>query len=607
MAEIRKREDQKREDTWDLEAIYPDGEAWKREADRLEEMLGVFASHQGHMGDSSSRMYEILEEYCGIQNLAEKLYVYASMKLDENTADSAAQQREGRARLLITKLSDACAWMEPEILALDEERLERFMGEHEGLARYRVYLEEILRRKAHTLSEDKEQILARAAQISQGPGQIYTMFQNADLTFESVSGPDGERLPLTQESFVALEQSRDRDIRRQAFQKLYGAYEAFGNTLAAMFDAKVRGSLFFARERGYGSTLEMALDDGPIPTEVYDQLIRTVHQNLPAMHRYVELRKQCLGVEELHMYDVYAPMTELSRAGAPEKTYTFEEAKQMVLDGLAPLGEDYRNILREGFDHRWIDVYENEGKRGGAYSGGCYGTHPYVLMNFQGNLNSVFTLAHEMGHSVHSYYTRKNQPYIYGDYKIFVAEVASTCNEALLIGSLLDKTDDAARRMELVQYLLEQFKSTLFRQTMFAEFERMAHQYVAQGGTLTADTLCGMYRKLNEEYFGPHMVSDPGIAWEWARIPHFYRPFYVYQYATGFSVAMAIAKKIREGEDQAVEHYLKFLSSGSSMSPLELLRLCGVDMATPRPVQDALEVFEKYLEEMERLRGQSGD
>lgn len=601
MAIIKKREEQRREDTWDLEAIYPSGDDWESDAKVLEGELEAFSKYQGSMAESSSRMYQILEDFCRIQNLAEKLYVYASMKRDENTADGQAQQREGRARLLITRLSSVCAWLEPEILSMEEARLDQFLEEHEGLALYRIYLDEIRRRKEHTLPEDKEQILAQASQIAQGPSQIYTMFQNADLTFESVTDPEGERLPLTQESFVTLEQSGDRQVRRQAFQNLYRGYERFGNTLAAMYDARIRGSLFFARERGYGSTMEMALDDGPIPVSVYDQLIRAVRENLPVMHRYVRLRKKLLGVDELHMYDVYAPMTRDSG-----KQYTFEEAKEMVLEGLAPLGEEYLGILREGFSHRWIDIYENEGKRGGAYSGGCYGTHPYVLMNFQGNLNSVFTLAHEMGHSVHSYYTRSHQPYIYGDYKIFVAEVASTCNEALLIGSLLGKTKDPGERAGLIQHLLEQFKSTLIRQTMFAEFERSAHRHVEEGGTLTAGILCEVYRKLNEEYFGPDMVSDPEIAWEWARIPHFYRPFYVYQYATGFSAAMAIAKKLQGGDEDAARNYRKFLCGGSSAAPLELLKMCGVDMEKPEPVRDALELFDQYLVEMELLFADTG-
>lgn len=365
--------------------------------------------------------------------------------------------------------------------------------------------------------------------------------------------------------------------------------------MAALFDANIRQDAFFAGQRKFKNTLEAHLDDAPIPVSVYEQLIDTVHKNLPFMHRYVALRKKLLQVEELHMYDVYVPMVQAS-----EQKYTFEEAKQVVLECLQPLGEEYLSILRQGFENRWIDIYENEGKRGGAYSWGSYGTHPYVLLNYQGNLNHVFTLAHEMGHSIHSYYTRKNQPYIYGSYYTFVAEVASTCNEVLMIQGLLCKTIEPKERKYLLNHFLEQFKSTLFRQTMFAEFEKLTHEKVEAGETLTAESLCELYVGLNKQYFGDEMVSDPEIAWEWARIPHFYTPFYVYQYATGLSAAVAIAKKIWNGEPGAVENYKRFLSGGCSMTPIELLKVCGVDMTSPKPIQDALDLFAEYLEYMEQ-------
>ena len=391
-------------------------------------------------------------------------------------------------------------------------------------------------------------------------------------------------------------ENQDRRVRKEAFTSLYATYKQNINTVAAMFDANARASAFFAKERLYDSALEAALDDSEIPVEVYHKLIETVHDNLDAMHDYVALRKKLLCVEELHMYDVYVPMV-----SGVEKKYTFEEAKALVLEGLAPLGEDYLELLREGFANRWIDIYENEGKRTGAYSWGAYGVHPYVLLNFQGTLNHVFTLAHEMGHALHSHYSDANQPYLYAGYKIFVAEVASTCNEALLIHYLLEKTEDEKEKAYLINYFLEQFKGTLFRQTMFAEFEMMTHDMVKEGKALTADVLCDTYRRLNGIYFGPDMVIDEEIAYEWARIPHFYTPFYVYQYATGFAAAIAISSRILKGEEGAVRDYKRFLSGGSSMSPIELLKLCKVDMTKSGPVEEALNVFKEYLNRMKEV------
>lgn len=593
MAGIRKREEQRTEDTWNLELIYPADEAWEEDAKRLVIRMEAFEKQQGKLAAGSQRMLEILEEYCGLGQLLGKLYAYASMRLDENTGNSHYQQMEGKARTLATRLDGVCAWLEPEILDLDEQKLEACLQENEKLEVYRVYLEELRRKKKHTLPKEKERMLAQAYELGNAPYQVYSMFQNADLTFENVRDSQGRELPLTQETFVPLEENADRQVRKDAFVKLYRGYAQFGNTLAALYDANVRQCLFFARERHYTGSLEAALDASQIPVEVYNQLIETVHRNLSRMHRYAALRKKMLGVEELHMYDVYVPMVK-----NVSKKYTFEEAKQIVLEGLQPLGEEYQSLLRQGMEQRWIDVYENEGKRCGAYSGGSYGTLPYVLLNYQGSLNHVFTLAHELGHSIHSYYTRQSQPYIYGDYRIFVAEVASTCNEALLMRSLLQKTREPQERAYLINYFLEQFKSTLYRQTMFAEFEKITHERVQAGGTLNAETLCAIYLDLNQRYFGEAMVSDEEIAWEWARIPHFYRPFYVYQYATGFSAAIAISEKIWNREPHAVENYKKFLQGGSSMSPIQLLKLCGVDMTSPKPVQDALDRFGEYLEKL---------
>ena len=391
-------------------------------------------------------------------------------------------------------------------------------------------------------------------------------------------------------------ESENREVRRAAFQRLYQVYGKHKNMLAATFEANLKQARFFSSMRQYPSPLEEALDGGNIPAAVYTELLRAVHEKLPAMYRYVLLRKRLLGTEELHMYDVYTPLVK----GA-EKKYSFEDAKTLVKEGLAVLGEDYGKILEEGFQNRWIDVYENRGKRSGAYSWGAYGTHPYVLLNFSGNLNSVFTLAHEMGHAIHSYYSDHAQPYIYAGYRIFVAEVASTVNEFLLISDLIRKADSRREKAYLVNYLLEQFRGTLYRQTMFAEFEKMAHERLAEEGSLSAGTLCSMYGELNRQYFGPDMVQDPEIDLEWARIPHFYTPFYVYQYATGFSAAIAIGRKILKGEKDSVEHYKEFLRGGCSMDPIDLLKLCGVDMTEKKNVEEALEVFESCVRELEEL------
>lgn len=470
------------------------------------------------------------------------------------------------------------------------------MEQSKELKFYKRFLDEILRGKSHTLSIAEEEMLARAGEMGNAPYQIYAMFNNADITFGSVRDENGEEQVLSSGRFVAMEENSDRRVRKEAFEVFYRSYEQFKNTLAAVFDANLRQSSFFAKEHHYSSSREYYLDSNAIPVSVYDQLIDTIHEKLPLMYRYVELRKKILGLDEMHMYDVYVPL-----ASEVQKTYTFEEAKQIVQRGLKPLGEKYGTVLKQGMESRWIDIYENEGKRTGAYSWGAYGTHPYVLLNFNGNLTNVFTLAHEMGHALHSYFSDEAQPYLYAGYKIFVAEVASTCNEALLIHYLLEQSKDEKERMYLINYFLDKFKGTMFRQTMFAEFEKITHAAVEAGETMTADRLCEIYHKLNQFYFGDQMISDPQIAVEWARIPHFYTPFYVYQYATGFSAAVAISQKILNGEPNAVENYLKFLSSGGSMDPIDLLKICDVDMTTSKPVEEALQVFESYLDELEKF------
>ena len=422
------------------------------------------------------------------------------------------------------------------------------------------------------------------------------MYNGADIDFPSVTDSDGEQIKITHGNFVPILGGTDRELRRRAFIALYDTYGKMKNTIAATFNANVEQACFYADVRNYLSTLEMYLDGSNIPVSVYDNLIEVVHEKMDLMHRYVKLRKKILGVDELHMYDVYAPI-----AKPPKEKISFEKAKEMVLEGLAPMGEAYLSKLKEGFANRWIDVYENEGKRSGAYSWGAYGVHPYVLLNYQGTLDDVFTLAHEMGHALHSYYSDANQPYIQAGYRIFVAEVASTCNESLLIHDLLKKTEDKETKAYLINHFLEQFKGTLYRQTMFAEFEKITHGMVEKGETLTSDVLCKIYYDLNKQYFGPEMVSDEEIALEWARIPHFYNPFYVYQYATGISAAIALSRKIMKEGEKGVEDYMKFLTGGGSKDPIELLKLAGVDMNEKKPIEEALELFRELLDQMEAL------
>lgn len=444
---------------------------------------------------------------------------------------------------------------------------------------------------------EMEELLASGREVLEGAGNIFSMFNNADVKFPAIKGENGENIEITHGRFIQLLQQKNRRIRKDAFQSLYSVYESYRNTLAATFSTNVKQDIFYARARKYPSSLAMKLDQSDIPEAVYYNLISVVHENLPLLHHYMDMRKRALGVEELHMYDLYVPIVEDDMG-----RIDYETAKEMVLEGLKPLGEEYQSILKEGFENRWIDVYENIGKRSGAYSWGAYGTHPYVLLNHQDNLNSVFTLAHEMGHAIHSYYSDKNQPIICAGYQIFVAEVASTCNEALLIHDLLEKTKDKGRKAFLLNYYLEQFRTTLFRQTMFAEFEMITHQLAENKEPLSAEKLCEIYHDLNVKYFGEQVVVDKEIDMEWARIPHFYTSFYVYQYATGYSAAIALSARIlKEGETAVRDYVEKFLSGGGSKDPISLLKGAGVDMSKKEPIQEALHVFSDLLDQMEEV------
>ena len=591
-----KRIEQKVEDTWCLEDMFESDDFWEEEFGRLQRMIFQYEDFEGTLGESADSLLEYLKFNDETNLLMERLYVYANMRYHQDMANSMYQEFAARAQKLMVEISGASAFAEPEILEITTEKINIFFNENPELETYKRYISEILRGKNHTLDKKTETILAKSRQMANAAENIFSMYNGADIKFPSITTEEGEEIEITHGNFVPLLESVDREVRKAAFEGVYETYGKMRNTLAATFAANLDQANFYAQVRNFSSAREMYLYGSNIPESVYDNLIETVHKNMDKMHKYVSLRKKILDVSELHMYDLYTPI-----AKAPDTKYSFEAAKDIVLEGLAPMGEEYIKVLEEGFDNRWIDVYENEGKRSGAYSWGTYGTHPYVLMNYHGTLDHVFTLAHEMGHAIHSYYSDANQPYVNAGYKIFVAEVASTCNESLLIQHLLKITEDEEEKTYLINHFLEQFKGTLYRQTMFAEFEKIAHSMVQNGEGVTADRLCGIYYNLNKEYFGDDIVIDKEIELEWARIPHFYNPFYVYQYATGLSAAIALSKRILEEGKPAVEDYMKFLTGGSSQDPIELLKIAGVDMTSSEPIETALELFGNLLEELQKI------
>ena len=596
--EILKRSEVPEEFTWNLKDIFESDEAWLAEYESLKELPEKVAAFRGKLGESAANLLEFFKEDDELNVRLEMLYGYASCKCDQDTANSTYQDFRGKAMSVIVAISSAGAYASPEIMAIPEETLNRFYEEEPELETYRRSIYSIRRRAEHILSPECEAILSAAGEMSEAPQTISSTFENADLKFPSVTDKEGNTYPLTGGSFVPLLESPDQEFRKQVFETYYNRLGEFKNTVAATLDAQFKQLRFFAETRKYPSTLAASLDRTEVPTEVYTNLIEAVHANLDKMYRYVALRKKMLGVEELHMYDVYTPIV----ADAAEEI-PFEQAKETVLEALHVLGDDYVALLKEGFENRWIDVYENEGKRGGAYSSGNSWPHPYVLLNHKDNLDSQFTLAHEMGHALHSYHSCKYQPVSTSGYVIFVAEVASTCNEVLLMRHLLKKTTDKRQRAYLINHFLDQFKGTIYRQTMFAEFELEMGRMAENGESLTADALSAKYHELNKLYFGPDMISDDGIALEWARIPHFFYNYYVFQYATGFSAAVAIANRILAEGEPAVADYKKFLSGGSSTDPISLLKIAGVDMSTPDPINSALKLFDELLDEMESLVG----
>lgn len=577
---------------WAVSDLYSSDEAWEKDYNSILELTGQPSELKGRMGESAGMLYKALKEYEQVEYITERVYVYAFMKYYEDTGNSKYQEISGKAQMAAMKVSEKYAFLEPELISIDADVLDKYISEDERLGMYKHFIDDCLAGKEHTLSEKEEALLAKASQMSTVPNEVFSKFNNADVKFGKVKRENGQEDELTNGNFATFMESHDRTVRKEAFEALYKQYGAYINTIAALFYGNVKQAMFYADARGYKSTLNMYLDGSFIPENVYKNLIKTVNDNLDKMYRYVDIRKKALGVDELHFYDIYAPMVE-----DIDWKISYDEAKDIVVKALAPMGEEYVSHIKEGFNNGWVDVYENTGKRSGAFSWGAYGTHPYVFLNYSDTLNDVFTVIHEMGHAMHTYYSNANQPYIYAGYKIFVAEVASTCNEAILMQYMLKNTDDEKKKRYLLNHFFEQFKGTLYRQTMFAEFEMEAHAKAEHGEVLSAESLCAMYKKLNEKYFGPDMVIDDEIALEWARIPHFYTPFYVYQYATGYSAAIAISTKILAGDEQVIAGYRKFLSGGSSMHPIELLKLCGIDMTRPDVVQEALDVFGELLKQ----------
>lgn len=594
--EVKDRKDIDVKDTWNLESIYANNELWEEDYAALEKDAAEFAKLKGAIEADVSKIPAVLDAYYGLHRRLSKLGVYARMRSDQDTTDSTYQTMSAKIGSLGVKIGAASAFVEPEILSYSKEQLEAAEKENERTAYYGRKIEEMLRGQEHTLDAEKEELLAAAGDMAEAPDDIFSVLMNADMKYPDIVLEDGTHLPLTNSTYISYMESPDRAVREGAFKTLYGQIASLKNTFAAIYRGNLKQAKFYAQSRKYSSARAMYLADSNVPESVYDNLLSAVHEALPMMYRYVAVRKKVLGVDKLHMYDVYTPIV-----AAQNQTYEFEQAKQMVLEALKPMGEDYLSHAREGLENRWIDIYPNKGKKGGAYSWGCYDSQPFILLNYTKNLDSVFTLIHEMGHSIHSYYSRTAQDYAYSDYKIFVAEVASTCNECLLMHDLLEKTTDKEQRKYLLNHYLDSFKGTLFRQTMFAEFEKNAHDYCAQGKPLTAEALSQMYLELNQKYFGPDMEKDEEIAYEWMRIPHFYTPFYVYQYATGYSAAVALSAKILKEGKPAVDAYMSFLKGGESKDPIDLLKMAGVDMTTEKPVADALALFGELVTELETL------
>ncbi len=583
--------------TWNLKDMYENDELWEQDIETVINELEELAKYEGVVCENASNLLNTLELSAKLSEKFMYAFSYAARLFDEDQGNTAHQSMSQRMYALYANIAAGTAFIDPEILACDTKKLEDFFVERPELELYRLQIKETVRLKEHTLSSELEKVVAMTSEMSSTPDDVYSAFTNVDMVFPTIIDEAGEEVRITQGRFIRLLESSDRRVRKETFEKFYSVFKQNLNTLAAVYNGEVKQHIFHSKVRGYASNLEAAVDANNVSPEVYQNLIDAVHENMDKFHRYVALRKKCLGLEEMHMYDIYTPMI----LGVAKKI-SYDEAKETCLAALAILGDDYVSIAREAFENRWIDVYENQGKRTGAYSSTAYGCHPYMLLNYNDSLDDMFTVIHEMGHSIHSYYSNQAQPYIYSDYKIFVAEVASTCNEILLLEYLLKNCTDKKERAYLLNHYLDSFKGTVYRQTQFAEFEKLTNEMVEAGEGLNADNLSELYKKINEEYYGKDIVSDEEIAYEWARIPHFYYNFYVYQYATSFCAACAIAERIINEGEKAISDYKKFLSSGCTDSPVELLKIAGVDLTTKEPINTALQKFEELIRELEELK-----
>jgi len=590
----KKRSEIPAEFKWKLEDLYPSEADWRKDVDLIAKEATAIAAFKGKL-TTGEALLACAQKSFSAGEIVGRMYVYAIMKMHEDAGISESQGLAGIAESTYVKFSAAMSFITPEILSHDEATIKNFIATTPGLELYEHYLNDIIRGKAHVLSADIEEILANAQEMAGAASNIFDMLDSADLKFGTIKDAEGNNVEVTHGKYGSMMESPDRCVRKDVFETYYDSFLKLKNTIGAMFSQSVKKEMFFASTRKYNSTLDAALAGSNIPRAVYEGLIQAVHEFLPVMHRYVALRKKALKVDELHMYDVYAPMVE-----EVDAKMTYQEAKKLLMEGLTPLGGDYLAAMGKGMESGWIDVYENEGKQSGAYSWGAFGGHPYVLLNHEDTISDMFTLAHEMGHAMHSYYSWETQPNVYADYTIFLAEVASTVNETLVLEHMLKTTTDPKMRTYLIGKYIDQFRTTVFRQTMFAEFEMITHGMAEKGEPLTVESVSKVYRELNVKYFGPDMIIDEQVDFEWARIPHFYRAFYVYQYATGYSAAVAFTKLLKNGGEKAREDYLGFLKAGSSDYSIEILKKAGVDMTTPTPVREALKVFEELVAELEK-------
>lgn len=594
--EILERKDVPKEDKWDLESLFENFDEWEKSYDKAIIMANDFVPYKNKATVNGETLYKVLQSRDELYRHVQNLYSYAHMNLDQDTRDGKSQALSDKALGLFVEVDEKTSFLTPEILSLDTDKLELFYKEEPKLELYRQFIDNIVRQKDHVLSAREESILAQMGEVADSPQKIFSMLNDADLKFPTIKDENGREVEITQGNFIPLMESKNRDVRKSAFQGLYSTYESYKNTFAASLNGDLKKNIFNSNIRNYNSSREAALDQNNVSTTVYDNLINSIHNNLDSMHKYMEIRKRALGVEELHMYDLYTPIVKDVDFKIP-----FKEGTELIREALKPLGSEYMKVVDEGFNSRWIDIYENRGKRSGAYSGGSYDSKPLILLNYHDTLDNVFTTAHEMGHSIHSYFSRKTQPFVYGGYSIFVAEVASTANESLLMDHMLKNVKDKNERLYLLNHYLESFRTTVFRQTMFAEFEKIMNEHLESGGALTADYLCEEYKKINELYYGPSVVVDDEISIEWARIPHFYYNYYVFQYATGYSAAVALSQQILEEGQPAVDRYMGFLKSGCSDYPLNVLKKAGVDMTTEEPVNNAMSLFAKLVDEMDKL------